>query len=102
MIIVEGWVRVAPGELDRLRPALAAMIAASRAEAGCQTYAYSSDVLEADLLRITERWDDEAALAAHFATPHMAALTAAMAGAPILGASVKAYSGEVVRTLLGN
>ena len=58
------------------------------------------DIAEPDLLRIIERWQHDAALTAHFAQPHMATFNAAMAGAKILGALVKADAGDYARTLV--
>jgi quinol monooxygenase YgiN len=56
------------------------MVAASNAEEGCIAYAFTQDVLDPTVLHIVEKWQDEAALLAHFATPHMAAFQAALAG----------------------
>ena len=50
MVIVMGTVRVDPEAIERLRPAMEAMMAASRAEAGCLTYAYALDLLEPGLV----------------------------------------------------
>jgi quinol monooxygenase YgiN len=47
------------------------MVAASNAEDGCLLYAYSQDLVDPGLVRISERWSDREALKAHFATPHM-------------------------------
>jgi quinol monooxygenase YgiN len=52
--------------------AMARVIAASRAEPGCVAYAYSEDVLDPGLFRVTEQWDSREALDRHFASPHMA------------------------------
>lgn len=73
MILVIGTVRLPPENIDRARPAMEAMMAASRAEDGCIGYAYSRDLLDPGLIRVTEAWRDREALAAHFKTPHMAA-----------------------------
>jgi len=102
MIIVEGWVRLAEvADVERLRDAARAMMRATKSEEpGCLEYAFAVDLAEPTLMRIIERWSDDAALAAHFATPHMAAFNQALAGAAIVSASVKAYAGEVVRTLI--
>ena len=101
MIIVEGWVRMTSAtEIDRLRGAAVEMMRATKAESGCLDYAYAVDLAEPELLRIIERWTDDAALTAHFATPHMAAFNQALAGAKIAAASVKAYAGDEVRTLV--
>ena len=72
MILVVGTFRVDPARLDAARPAMASMIAASRAEAGCLQYSYSEDLLDAGLIHVTERWESREALTAHLATPHIA------------------------------
>jgi quinol monooxygenase YgiN len=71
-LIVAGTVRVPPASLDGLRPHMAAMMAASQAEDGCLDYNYGEDVAEPGLIRVFERWRDQAALDAHFRTEHMA------------------------------
>ena len=101
MIIVSGWVRLKLGALADLRPHAVSMIAESLKEPGCIDYAYSVDFGDPDLVRIIELWRDDAALAAHFATPHMAAFNAALAKVALAGASVKSYSAELQRTLMG-
>ena len=80
MVIVMGTVRVDPDAVQRLRPAMEAMMAASRAEDGCLTYAYALDLLEPGLVRVSELWTDRASLEAHFKTAHMATWRAALAG----------------------
>ena len=100
MIIVEGWVRASPEDILALKVPGAAMIAATKAESGCLEYAFAIDLLDPGLLRIIERWSDDAALAAHFQTPHMAAFNQALAGTRRSGAEVKAYSAEFARTLV--
>jgi len=52
---------------------MTAMMAASRVEDGCLDYGYAEDVGEPGLVHVFERWRDQAALDAHFQTPHMAA-----------------------------
>ena len=72
MIVIEGTVRIPPDRLDEARPIMEQMIRASRAEAGCLDYAYSVDVMDPGLIRVSERWENRDALAAHFKTAHMA------------------------------
>jgi quinol monooxygenase YgiN len=76
-VIVAGTVRVPPENVDSFRPRMAAMIAASRAEDGCEAYAYAEDIAEAGLMHVFEVWRDQGALEAHFRTAHMAAWRAA-------------------------
>jgi quinol monooxygenase YgiN len=47
------------------------MIRASRAEAGCIDYAYAIDLLDPSLVRVSERWENREALAAHAASDHI-------------------------------
>ena len=80
MVIVMGTVRVDPDAIERLRPAMEAMMAASRAEDGCLTYAYALDLLEPGLVRVSELWTDRPSLDAHFKTSHMATWRQALTG----------------------
>lgn len=77
MLIVAGTVRIPPQNVDDLRPQMRAMMAASRAEDGCIDYGYAEDIAEPGLIHVFERWRDQAALDAHFQTPHMATWRAA-------------------------
>jgi quinol monooxygenase YgiN len=72
MIVVVGSFRIPPSMVEFVRPAMAVMIAASRAEQGCIEYAYALDVLDAGLVRVSEKWRDRDALEAHFRTAHIA------------------------------
>lgn len=72
-VIIAGTVRVPPKNLERFKPHMQAMLTASRAEDGCLEYSYAVDVAEPGLIRIFEAWRDQAAIDAHFQTPHMAA-----------------------------
>lgn len=80
MLIVHVSARITPDALESLRETAARMVAATLAEPGCITYAFTFDILTPGLMRIVEVWQDEAALAAHFKTPHMAEFQAAIKG----------------------
>ncbi len=73
MIAVLGSFRLPADEVERARPLMQAVIAATLAEPGCRAYSYAEDVAEPGLFRVTELWDSREALAAHFETPHMKA-----------------------------
>jgi quinol monooxygenase YgiN len=73
VIAVLGTFRFPPEALEQARPLMRAVIAATLAEPGCRAYSYAEDVAEPGLFRVMEQWDSRAALAAHFATPHMRA-----------------------------
>jgi quinol monooxygenase YgiN len=76
-ILIAGTVRVPPESLERFRPHMERMLAASRAEDGCVTYSYAIDVADPGLVRVFEAWRDQAAIDAHFQAPHMAEWRAA-------------------------
>ncbi|MEU1473516.1 putative quinol monooxygenase [Streptomyces sp. NPDC005761] len=60
----------APGQEDRLRTALEAMIEPSMDEPGCLAYRPYSDPNRPARMVIVEEWTDAAALAEHFTTAH--------------------------------
>jgi quinol monooxygenase YgiN len=101
MIIVEGWVKLAPGEIDRLEEKALWMMEQTRAEDGCLSYCFSRAMEDPDTLRIAERWASQEAIDAHAASAHMAEFNKTMAGAKVLGASLKSYEGEEKATILG-
>lgn len=73
MLLIVGTVRLPAENLERARPAMQAMVQASRAEEGCLEYGYAEDVLVPGLIHVKERWSSQAALDAHFASAHIQA-----------------------------
>ena len=82
MIVVNATIQANTDTIAAMQEAIATMEQASRAEDGCYDYTFSVELNNPNVLRITELWEDAAALQAHFATPHMAAFQAAMAANP--------------------
>lgn len=81
MILVAGTLQVPAEAVESLRPAMLAMMTASRAEPGCITYAYGHDLTELGLIWVSESWVSQAALDEHFKSQHMAVWRAALAAA---------------------
>ncbi len=99
MLLITGTIRLPPGRLADARPAMRAMIEASRAEPGCLDYSYAEDVLDPGLMHITELWDSRAHLQAHFRSDHIAAWRAHWADLEISGRNLKLYEvGEAEAT----
>ncbi|KCZ91825.1 hypothetical protein HJO_11927 [Hyphomonas johnsonii MHS-2] len=94
MIVIEGTVRIPPSRLEDARSAMEQMVRASRAEPGCVDYAYAVDVLDAGLIRVSERWESRDALAAHFKTAHMATWRAFFPQLGISDRSLRLYEAE--------
>ena len=99
MLLITGTIRLPPHRLADARPAMAAMIEASRAEPGCMEYSYAEDLLDAGLMHINERWDTRAHLQAHFRSDHIAAWRAHWADLEISERNLKLYEvGEAEAT----
>ena len=94
MIVIEGTVRIPPARLEDARPVMEQMIRASRAEAGCLDYAYSVDVLDPGLVRVSERWESRDALAAYSKTAHMATWRSFFPQLGITDRSLRLYESE--------
>jgi quinol monooxygenase YgiN len=73
MIILAGSIRIPPENIERAAPHLEAIVNGTRSEPGCISYSFAWDVIDEGLLRIFEVFANTEALAAHRASPHMAA-----------------------------
>ena len=73
MLLLTAFIEVASGDRDAIRAALADVIAATRAEDGCEDYGCYEDTQQRGRYVFIERWRDRAALDRHLGTPHMAA-----------------------------
>lgn len=91
MLLIVGTIRLPPQRLAEARPAMRAMIDASRAEPGCIQYSYAEDVIDAGLMHVTELWDTRAHLQAHFRSDYIAAWRAQWAGLEISGRNLTLY-----------
>ena len=100
MLLIEGWIKLATGEFEKVRDQGIAMVKATNEETGCLHYAFAQDIADPDLIRISERWDSQEALAAHGASAHMATFNKAMGGVSREGADLWLYTGEAVRKLM--
>jgi len=94
MLIVLAEAKLGEGVLGAGREAMATMVAASRAEEGCLGYTYGTDVFDPGKLIIVEKWVDDAALAFHFQTPHMAAFQQALAGLDVQITELAKYQAD--------
>lgn len=97
MLLIVGTIRLPPERLDAARPVMRRMVEQSRAEDGCEDYAYAEDVLDPGLIHITELWRDRAALDRHFAAAHLAEWRAAWSELGIGERDLRVYEvGEAV------
>ena len=94
MLIVLAQAKLGEGAIDGARDAIAAMVAASNQEEGCIAYSFTTDVLDPSVMHIVEKWVDEAALIAHFQTPHMATFQQALAGLDVTIVEAMKYQAD--------
>ncbi len=99
VIVITGHIRVAPDQMDALRPAMRAVLEATRKESGCLLYAYGEDVLEPGLIRIVERWESWPTLEAHGRSAHMQPWRDALKVAGVIERSVMAHEAGEERQL---
>jgi quinol monooxygenase YgiN len=91
MIVVSGVIEVAARDAGRAIEAAAVLARETRKEPGCRAYAFYQDIERPGTFRVFEEWDDDAALKAHFETPHMAAFRARLGAIGIVNRDVKIY-----------
>jgi len=101
MILIQGYIKVSPENAAKLKQAAAPLIAATRQEPGCVAYAFAEDIGEPGIIHIAERWADDAALAAHNKTAHLAAFMGAMPTLGITGVRIARYDPSGQTVLIG-
>ena len=95
MLIVAGEIEIDPAKREQAIAAAHEMMEATRREPGCRSYVFSAELSGAGRFRIFEAWESQAALDAHFATPHMADFQAKVAGLGVRGMRIQKY--EIAR-----
>ena len=91
MLIVAGEIEIDPANRETAVAAALEMMEATRREPGCLSYTFSADLAHPGRFRIFEEWKSQAALDEHFASPHMAAFQARVAGLGVKGMKVQKY-----------
>lgn len=92
MLIIAGDIRMEPRTREMFMDAVAPMVAATVQEPGCRAYAFTLDPTDDTLIRLWELWDDEASLAGHFASPHMAEWQQRSRDLPVVGRDITKYT----------
>ena len=97
--MISGTIPINPDQRDAAIAAATVMQHATLAEPGCNVYRFSFAIDDPGLVCIQEEWVDQAALDAHFASPHMAVFGSEMrnfvAGPGLLTKYIVASSGPL-------
>ncbi len=92
MLIIAGTITVDADHRAAMLEAVRPMVEATLNEPGCRQYVFSPDPDEPSTVRLFELWDDEEALAGHFASDHMAEWRARSAELPVTGRDIMKYT----------
>ena len=101
MIVVAGRVAIDPAKRDEGIRAATEVVEETAKEAGCISYTFSADLTDPGTFRIFEEWESQAALDAHFTTPHMARFGAALGQLSVKEMAVQRYEVSSVGPLRG-
>ena len=99
MIVVVGQFDIHAEDMDAAAELMRVMMNETMKEQGCEHYAYSRDLATPNRFQLSELWEDDAALAAHFRADHMATYRAGMSKLRVQKRTVKRYDATNVREL---
>jgi quinol monooxygenase YgiN len=91
MIVVSGVMTFDAASHDRVLELARTLATESRKEPGCRTYGFWTDPDVPGRFRVFEEWESQAALTAHFATPHFAAFGGGLGDLGLVGMDVHRY-----------
>lgn len=100
MLLVMGFMRVRSADIARLQGPISRMAAAANEFHGCDHFAFGHDLLEPDLLRVSERWRSRTAQSAHLIGNHMVDFNIDMRAASVVATEIDSYENGMVRRLL--
>tara|TARA_B100001059_G_C17730819_1_gene526091 strand:+ start:684 stop:983 length:300 start_codon:yes stop_codon:yes gene_type:complete len=83
MIIVNAKAKATNSNFIKLKDIINKLEQETRKEKGCIDYAFSIDINNENVLRITELWEDLKSLQDHLKTPHVDSFRAEMEKNPI-------------------
>jgi quinol monooxygenase YgiN len=95
MILIAGTVTVDPERRDEAIVAACPHMVDTRAQEGCIDYVWSADPLVPGRIYVFERWENQAALEAHFKGPYYLAMRNTIASFGLTGADVLKYRPEI-------
>ncbi len=99
-IIVTGTIDFDPAKRDDAIAAVTECMKATRAEDGCDHYAFSGDFADQGRMYVSEQWTTQEAMDAHSASPHLAALLGKMGDLGVTGASLTKWDGATPSKLM--
>jgi quinol monooxygenase YgiN len=99
MIVVLGQFEFHPDDFERAKGLAAILMQETIKEDGCMKYAFAADLTQPDCLQLSECWRDDAALSAHFLTPHILAYRQGLKSLRVVHRAVTRYEVGASRDL---
>ena len=90
-IVVIGQFDVHPEDAAAVGELMRVMMDETAKEPGCHHYTFARDLSVANRFQLSELWEDDASLAAHFQTAHMAVYRAGLGKLRILTRTVRRF-----------
>ncbi len=99
LIVILGQFDIHPDDAAAAAELMRVMMNETVKEQGCHHYAYSRDLSTPDRFQLSELWEDDASLAAHFQAPHMATYRAGISKLRVQRRTVTRYDAANAKTL---
>jgi quinol monooxygenase YgiN len=99
MIVLHVTLEFAPEDVDAYSRGLPDLAARTRAEEGCIEYGFARDLLNPNLVQVTECWTSEEALERHKQTDHFRQFIANMP--PLVKMSYRGYVAQPDQSVIG-
>lgn len=90
-IVIIGQFDIHPDDTAAVAALMTVMMNETAKEPGCHHYTFSRDLSVPNRFQLSERWEDDASLAAHFQAPHMVTFKAGMAKQRVLNRTVRRF-----------
>ena len=78
MLVVHATFTLDSEKIDEALRAMVIMSECSEAEPGCARYRFGRDLTDPNVVYLTEVWEDEMSLKAHFVAPHSSAFSSVL------------------------
>lgn len=92
LIAIIGQFDVHPEDATAVGNLMRTMMIETQKEHGCLHYAFSADLATPNRFQLSELWESDDALAAHFRTAHMATFRAGLAQLRVHDRTVRRYN----------
>lgn len=99
MIVIVGQFDLHPEDAQAAAELMRVMMNETVKEQGCRHYAYARDLSTSHRFQLSELWDDDDSLAAHFRADHMAAYRAGMSKLRVQSRTVTRYDAANAKDL---